>query len=359
MKEKSIFKTEISFGGVGLSAKALFAKHLALMLRSGLTITEALSIAHDSSQGALGKAIGGVMKSVESGRSLSASFGDYPRAFSPLLVHATYAGEASGTLPENFEAVAEELEKEKELVSKIQGAMVYPIVVLAGTFVLGLWMAFFILPKIVPLFEGLRVNLPPTTRALIKISHFIEERGLYLLPGIIGFGSISFWLLGQRFTEPFTHWFWLHLPIVKKITRASNLARFSRTLGTLLKSGINIDEAVIIAKNSMGNYYYRKSLGEVGVHVRKGSKLSLNLEEFPRLFPVIVTRMIKVGEESGKFEETLFYLAGYYEVEVDTATKGLSTAIEPILLIFIGLLVGGLALAIITPIYEISGNIRR
>lgn len=357
--QKNILSTEFHIGGVSLTQKALLAKHLAVMLRSGLTITEALSIAGESTFGKMRSALVGVLASIEKGRSLSESFAQYPRVFPSLFIQTIYAGESSGTLSENLETIAEQLEKEKELTEKIQGAMVYPAVILTAAFILGMCMAFFILPKITPLFEGLRIQLPPTTRALIGFSHFIEIWGWWLFGGIAGAVVILTWFVRQPMSHPVTHWLVLHLPIVKRVSYGANIARFCRTLGTLLKSGVNIDEAIGITRNSQGNYYYASALHHISARVRKGGKLSESLDEYPHLFPIIVTRMVRVGEESGRFEETLFYLANFYEAEVDTATKSLSTAIEPLLLIIIGVLVGGLALSIITPIYEITGNIRR
>lgn len=356
---KSAWNPDLSIGRVSLTQKALFAKHLAVMLRSGLTVGEALHISAESTQGKLARVILTIQKSVEAGRSLSSSFADHPRIFSGLFVQATYAGETSGTLSENLENIAAELEKEKELVAKIKGAMVYPIIVLVATFFLAMGVAFFVLPKIIPLFEGLHVELPPTTRALIAVSHFIDAYGFQLFWGIIA-GVIALALLiRQPFMKPITHWLFLHTPIVHSLVRGANLSRFCHTLGTLLKSGLNIDEALDITRDSLGNYYYKRALGSVSARIRKGSKLSDGLEDFSSLFPIIVTRMVKVGEESGRFEETLFYLANFYEADVDSATKALATAIEPMLLLFIGVLVGGLALSIITPIYEITGKIQR
>jgi len=357
--KKSLLEFEIPFGKVNLVQRALFTKHLTMMLKSGLPITEALSIAQDAASSKLKKVLRGVLKSVQAGQSLSKAFSLYPKVFSGLFISSTKAGEASGTLTENLENVAEQLEKEKELVSKIKGAMLYPVVVLTAAFVLGLVLAFLVLPKITPLFEGLKMDLPFTTRALIWFSHFIQDYGLYLFLGIIAFVIFIGWLIKQKFTRPVIHCLLLNTPIIRKISRGANLARFSRTLGMLLKSGVNIDEALEITRDTIGNYYFQQALEKVSQAVRKGTKLSENLSQFGGLFPTMLTRMIKVGEESGKFEETLFYLANFYENEVDTSTKTLSTAIEPILLIVIGLVVAFLALSIITPIYDITGGIKR
>lgn len=357
--KKGILEKEIAIGGVTLTQKALLARHLSVMLKSGLTITEALSIAQSSAAGKLKKILSKVLKSVRSGRSLSSSLEDCGKVFSGLFINAVYAGESSGTLEENLENIAQQLEKERELISKIKGAMLYPIVVLVAAFILMMVLSFVILPKIIPLFEGLKADLPITTRALISFSHFIQAHGAILFLSIVVFIALMGWAVRQKFSKPATHWFFLNLPVIKKLVINANLARFSRTLGTLLKSGINIDEAVDITTHTMSNYYYRKALGRAGQRISKGTELSENLIPFEHLFPVLVVKMIKVGEGSGRLEEVLFYLAEFYETEVDASTKVLSTAIEPILLIFIGLVVGFLALSIITPIYEITGDIGR
>lgn len=339
--------------------KALFAKHLSIMLHSGLSLIEALDIASQSSRGKLSGILRGVSESVKSGHSLSDSFARYPKVFSGLFVSTTKAGESSGTLVENLENISVQLEKEKDLIAKVKGALIYPAVILVSTFILGMVLSFVVLPKITPLFEGLHVELPITTKALIAFSHFIENNGLIFFLSIVAFITFALWLVRQPFTRPFTHFLLLHTPIISRITMNANLARFSRTLGMLLKSGLRIDESLDITKNTVGNYYYARALKRVSRNIRTGSKLSDNLAAFENLFPILATKMIQVGEESGQFEETLFYLASFYEDEVDAATKALSTVIEPLLLLFIGLVVGFLALSIITPIYDITGNIQR
>ncbi len=354
-----MFSADISIGGVNLTQKALFAKHLAVMLRSGLTITEALGIAADSSTGKMKRVSANLLKSVEAGNPLSEAMQRFPKVFSGLFVSAVYSGEESGTLEENLENIAEQLEKQKELSGKIKGAMLYPIVVLVAAFILGMAMAFLVLPKIVPLFEGLRVELPFTTKALIWFAKIVQEQGLWLFGGIIVGVIFLIWLFRQKFTRPISHGLALRFPVVKSITRNANLSEFCRTLGTLLKSGLNIDEALRITGESLNNYHYKRAIKSVTGRVSKGTKLSDNLKAHGDLFPKLVTRMIRVGEESGKLDETLTYLADFYDTEVEIATKTLSTAIEPILLIVIGLIVGFLALSIITPIYQITGSVKR
>lgn len=329
------------------------------MIKSGLTVLEALDISTDSLSGKPKKIVQSVKASVEAGQPLSASLAAYPNVFSQLFVNAVYAGETSGSLEVNLEHVAEQMRKEKELVDKIKGAMLYPIVILIATFALGMGISFFILPKITPLFQGLNIKLPITTRALISFANLVQAHGTLLFASIIACILILVWVSRQPFSRPVTHWFLLHFPIVKSISRNSNIARFCRTLSTLLKSGLTIIEAVNITRDAIGNYYYTHALDDVAGRLSSGIPLSRLLASHETYFPKLVTRMIAVGEESGQLEDSLSYLAGFFEEEVDNDAKTLSTGIEPILLIIIGIIVGFLALSIITPIYNITGNIGR
>ena len=358
-QKTSLLDTNVNIGGVTLMQKAVFAKNLSMMLKSGLTLHESLEITMDQSSGKLKKELKGVLSSVTSGQSLADSFARYPKIFSGMFVNITKAGEEAGTLEENLENIAIHIKKEAELYSKIKGALLYPIVVLVAAIFLGLAMSFLVLPKIIPLFEGLKVELPITTRMLIWFSHLIQDYGAYLFYGLIVFLSLAGWIIRQKFSHPVTHWLLLKLPIVKKIIKYTNLSRFSNTLATLLKGGLNIDKALVITQNTIGNFYYKETIPIITAHVAKGGTLSEGMIQFKKLYPKMVIRMVEVGEKSGGLEHSLFYLADYYENEVDTSTKSLSTAIEPILLIVIGLAVAFLALSIITPIYQITGNVRR
>jgi len=357
-EKKSILNFDISFGGVSLSQKVIFAKDLSLMLKSGLVLSEAMEIIEEQSTGKMKKVSKGLLNSIRSGQTLSSSLGRYPKVFSLFFVNIVNAGELSGNLEKNLENIAEELRKENDLISKIKGALYYPVTVMIAAFFMGLAMAFLVLPKITPLFEGLKVKLPLSTRVLIWMSHQISAYGVWLFFGIIIFIYFIYWLVRKEFSKPFTNWILIKMPVIKTIVIKTNLARFCRILGSLLKSGISIDEATDIANKALSNYYYKKALTKISRHVSQGGKLSEGLEEFADLFPRITTRMIKVGEKSGNLDETLFYLADSYEAEVDNSTKSLATLIEPILLLIIGLTVAFLALSIITPIYQITGNIK-
>jgi len=357
-KKKGTLNKSFSFGPITLVQKALFAKHVSIMLKSGLNIVEALAITEDEATGKFKNVLKQVLESVMSGNSLAESLRKHPRVFSNFFVNSVQVGEASGTLVENFQNIAKQLEKEQQLSSKIKGAMLYPLIIFGATIVLAIVLSFVVLPKIIPLFEGLNIELPLTTRILIWFSHFVASYGHIAVIVLVLIVAAFAALCRQKFSHPVTHWLLLHIPVVKGISKYANLIRFNRSLGILLKSGINIDEALRITSETVNNYYYQKAIAEVAGQIKKGTKLKNNLDKYRRLFPKLVSNMIGVGEETGRLDETLLYLADFYEFEVDNATKSLTAVLEPVLLLVIGVIVALFATAIITPIYVITGNVK-
>ena len=350
-------KRKTYFGKLSLSDKSFFVGNLSMMLRSGLSITESLDVVGEQSRGLLKIINLDIFESVSAGASLADSFSRHPKIFSNLFISIIRAGELSGNLEENLSALAKQLEKEKELSDKIKNAMVYPLVVLIMSFVIGIGLSVFVLPKITPIFEGLRVDLPTSTKVLISFSNYVEDNTAIFL--IQAFGSIFFlfWFLKQRFVKPFTHLFVLNFPFLKNISQYTNLARFSRTLSSLLTSGISIDEALLIVSATLNNIYYRKYAKEISLKVSSGEKLSEAMLEYDKYFTKSTIFMLRVAEKAGTLEETLENIATINESKLDQATKRIAVLIEPFLLIFVGLIVGWLAISIISPIYQITGSV--
>jgi type IV pilus assembly protein PilC len=355
----NLSQIDISIGHVSLTQRAFFAKTMSVLLKSGVPIIEALAIAEDSTTGRLKKIIAKTSQTVAAGKPFSDALAEHPKDFAPLFINICKVGESSGRLGNNLTTIAEQLEKEHALKSKIKSAMLYPLVILVAAVVVGIFMVAYILPKIVPLFRQLEVDLPVSTQVLIWISDLVIKQGLYLGIGITILLFFCFWFFSQKFTHPFTHWIQMHLPFVGVMTQQVNLALFCRTLGSLLNSGVSIDEAVIITTNTMGNYYYQKVLKQTYQSIVHGDTLSAGLSGYPKYFPHLATKMISVGEKSGNLDANLTYLSEYYEREVDNKAKTLPAIIEPILLMIIGLAVGFLALSIMTPIFRITSGIRR
>ena len=366
-KDKTVIKAKsnnwlsfsISLGKVSITQISLFVKTLAVMLKSGIPITQALEITVESSSGKIKQVLVKVIKSIQAGHSFSSSLQQHPKVFSKLLINSIKIGESSGTLEDNLEHLSIQIEKERDLINKVKSALLYPAIILTAATGLGVFMIIFVLPKIVPLFESLQTELPFSTRTLIFISYFFQNYKLAMAVSLIlliGVGS----LIGrQAFAKPYTHWLQLSIPVVSKINITANLARFCRTFGTLLKSGVDIQEALKITKETISNYYYKKAVDQALESVVNGGLLSSKLNEHKKYFPQLVLSMIKSGEQSGKLDETLLYLADYYDKEVDNSAKTLSTVLEPLLLLVLGLAVAFLALAIITPIFKLTGSVNR
>jgi type IV pilus assembly protein PilC len=344
-----------SIGWVSFIDKVLFARHLALMIRAGLPLRESVATIQEQSKNKkFKKVLDDVIKSIDNGQTLANSLARHPKIFDSFYINTIRVGEESGTLEENLGNLALQLEKSYEMKRKVQAAMVYPSFILIAIIVLSAGLTFFVLPQIIPIFKTFDIQLPLATRVLIRFTEIVQNYGLFILIGIIT--SIVILLLISRIrpVKFLIHKIILKLPIIGSIVRNVNLSHFTRTLGILLKSGLPVVSALNITQATLGNLIYQKELKETAEQVRKGKPISDYLKRREVLFPSMVSRMIGVGEKTGSLEETLTYLGNFYEIEVDRSIKSLSTILEPILLLIMGAGVGFIALAIISPIYEIT-----
>lgn len=355
---------EISFGGVSLLDKALFVKHLSTMLKSGISINEALEvISEQSSSSKFRKIINNVLEQVKAGQGLGKALEKYPKVFDPLYINIIKVGEDSGTLEENLEYLANELEDRLELIRNIKAASFYPVIILVSTAGLALVLSYFVLPQITRLFTSLDFQLPISTRILLFVANVMDQYGLWVIGGFIG-SLIGFKvLISQNFAKPAWHWFLLKVPIIGGTIINYNLVMMNRTLSILLKSGQTIDQSIKITIQTTNNRVYKKKIKQILPQIQKGKTLSSILSGFKQsrrhpLFPLLVIKMISVGERSGRLDESLSYISSYFAKEVDNTTKNLTTVIEPILLISVGLAVGFIAISVISPIYQITGQFR-
>jgi len=335
--------------------KYFFAKHLSLMIKAGLTLHESVAIIQEQSRSKkFKKILDNVLKNIESGRSLAISLSRHPRVFDKFYINIIKVGEESGTLGENLEYLALQLEKSNELRNKVKAAMIYPLIILSALILLTIGVIFFVLPKIIPLFKTLVIELPLATKVLIRFTEITQSYGFYVLIGVIVSGVILFLLFRTRLIKTLIHRTILKIPLVGSILRNFYLSYFGRTLGILLKSGLPLIRALDVTQVTLGNLTYQKELEQVTEEVKKGRSISDYLGERRAVFPLIVSRMVGAGEKTGSLEETLLYLGNFYEAEVDRATKNLSSVIEPIILVIVGAGVAFIALAIISPIYELT-----
>ncbi len=336
---------------------ALSIRNLSTLLKSGIDISEALGVVSNQIQDEkLKKVYESVQKDVQSGVTLAEAMKKFPDAFSTIITSIIDVGEQGATLENNLLFLSDYLKKNYELHKKIKGATTYPIIILFMTFIEFIGIIYFILPKLEALFSTFK-NIPDFTKGILNLSAFIRENGVYLLIGGIIILIFINWALGTKPGKRFKDFVALRFPVFKKMNVADILSTFSRTLAILLESGIPLQKALVIAQATMLNSYYAHILGKVTEDVKAGKNLASSLAVYPKYFPESYRKMVEIGEETGNLEDNLTYLYDLYTEDLTEMSNNITTLIEPLLLIFIGVLIGGLALLIITPIYQLTGSI--
>ncbi|MEJ0053383.1 MAG: type II secretion system F family protein [bacterium] len=342
----------------GKEEQMLFAKRLALMLRSGVPIVAALSLlgeearTHSSSH-----ILHTLRETVAAGRPLSAGLAAFRSVFGDLGVHLVEVGETSGSLPEHLERFSQSIKKERALRRKVIGALLYPAIIVAATLGITTLLALYVFPKIIPVFKGFHAALPLSTRLLISLSESFARYGLYILLALMAVVAAAVLLLRVPSIRLAAGRALLRIPLLGTLFREYAVASLARTLGTLLGSGVGVVRAVELAALGTRSGAYRKACGEMAEFVSTGQKVSAAFALEPLLFPPMLAQMLSVGESTGSLSESLLYCADFYEEELDELSKSIAVLIEPVLMIVMGLIVGFVALAIITPIYGITQNL--
>ena len=344
---------------LGFQEKLLLVKNLATMQKVGITMTEALSIIIDQTKGANNrKMYENILEMIKSGQSLSKSLREYNYIFPDIMVNMIETGEESGTMEKVLNQLDLQMEKEYEIRKKVVSAFIYPAVIISITLVLAVGIVLFIMPKIIKIFDNFDLALPLPTRILIAVSGLITEKPFTTLISVVAAVFISVTILRMKALKPILHRITLYLPVFGGILISANLARFARTLNSLLQSGVTMNKSLEIIMKMVDNNMYRQAIGVAHERIEQGGKLGESLANNERLFPPIATKMIEIGERTGSLETTTASLADLYEKKVDALTRNLSVLLEPILLVFMGVLVGGIALAIILPIYQLPNLIQ-
>lgn len=345
-------------GRVKMRDLIIFSHNLSLMMTAGLSLSRALSILERQTKNVTFKAtIKTLIEDISHGNTLSGSMAKFPKVFSPIFVSMVHAGEESGGLSAALLVVGDQLEKSYALKKKIKGALIYPSVVISVLMIIGILMFIYVVPTLAATFKELNVDLPTSTKVIMWISDVLSNHFLAGLMGVIVFavGVISI-LRTKRGHRAFEKSLF-YLPIVGELVRQSNAARTTRTLSSLLSSGVDMIEAITITKDVLQNSYYKEVMDIAADRVQKGIALSSVFVEKDKIYPLLVGEMIEVGEETGKLSEMLLNVAVFYEDEVDSATKNMSTIIEPLLMVVIGASVGFFAVSMITPMYSVMSGI--
>jgi type IV pilus assembly protein PilC len=348
------------FSRVSFLDKLLFTKHLALMIKSGITIVEAITILEDQTKSsAFKELLLKILADIQNGKSFAKSLEKHPSVFNVFYVSLINIGEESGTLDENLVYLAKQLAKEYAFRKEIRGAMMYPLIVLSAAAIIGMGISLFVLPQLINLFTGFDVQLPLATRILLWFAQTMRDYGIIIVLGILGFIIFLRFFVNTKVVKPFWHWTLLSFPIFGQMVQNVELSMLTRSLGIMIKSGLPIGTSLEIEANMSSNIIFNNYSKRMLSGITRGHSLSQELaSHYYTKIPGIVVKMIAVGEETGKLDETLLYLADFFEEEVEDTAKNISTLLEPVMLLGIGLVVAFIAFAIISPIYQLTGSIK-
>lgn len=344
---------------ISLKDMVIFSRQFAAMIESGVAMLRALNVlSEQTGNPRLKKALEQIRYEIEQGSTLSDTLSKHPGIFDRLYVAMVKAGEAGGVLDQVLNRLAGFMEEKSKLTQQVRAAMTYPVVVMLIAVVVFYAMLTLVLPTFSGLFTSLGSELPAYTRFLIIISNFL--RSWYMLVVIGGIG-VAVWVIknwyetkGGRLTLDFTL---LNMPVMGDILRKVAVARFTRTFGTLVKSGVPIVTALDVVKDSAGNAVLAKAIEAIIAKVQQGGTISGPLSE-SKIFPPMVTQMVAIGEETGQLETMLEKIADFYDVEVETAVEGLTSLMEPLMIVVLGGLVGAIVIGMYLPIFTVISKIQ-
>lgn len=351
-KKKGVsFKTK---RGIKTDELVVFSRQFTTLIESGIPVVESLEIMCEQVNNSYFRSVlEDILKEVKGGSSLSRAFTKYPNVFPEIYISMVEAAEISGALPEILDRLAVYFEKTNALKKKITSAMYYPVIVLF----IALGVTTFLLIKVVPsfqdIFDMLGGKLPLPTQILINISHFLRDNFITIVLSLVIVGVLFIRYINTAQGKYRYHRVLLNLPLLGDIVKKIAIAKFSRTFATLIRSGVSITECLEIVGKTSGNKVIEEAVNNCREAVQRGDSISLPLEE-TGIFPPMVVKMIAVGEKSGRLETMVSKIAQFYEEQTESIISGLSSIIEPLVIAFLGVVVGGIVIALFLPVFKIS-----
>jgi type IV pilus assembly protein PilC len=353
-KSKSVLEISKILKRVSVIDKMLFTRHLGVMLKAGLPFSRSISVLSEQTNNLyFAEILQSVQEDLQKGNSLADSLAKYPKVFDGLFVSMIRVGEIGGNLEEVLNILYIQLKKEHELVSRIRGAMMYPAVIIFAMIIIGTLMMIYVVPSLLNIFIEMEVELPLSTKIIVFVSNALQNYGIFIFSGFIILAVLFLKSIKTSKGKKAFDYFLLRLPTIGGIISKVNMARFSRTLSSMIASGISIVEALKIISGTLGNTYYKESAEEACQYIQKGIELSEIVGKYDKLYHPLMVHMIEVGEETGTLEDTLKQVAEFYEGEIEQITSNLSSIIEPILMLIIGGAVGFFAISMLQPMYGI------
>ena len=340
-----------------VSAKELvaFSRQLALMFKAKIPLSQSLrTLAEQTKNRSFKEKILMISDEIEAGAPFSQALSRFPKLFSSFFVNMVKSGEASGTLTESLNYLADHLEREYHLFSKLKGALVYPALILVVSVGVLLMMMFFVIPNLAKVLTETGQELPVATRIVIALSNFLRHSGwiLFTLIAIAVF-FVSRWFGttdGRKFKDRLV----LRIPLVKTFLKMIFVSRFAENLSTLISGGLPITQSLEITGDVVGNSLYKERIEKIKEEVKEGRKVSGILAEYPEEFPALLTQMVIIGEKTGTLDQSLMNVVDFYRKEVDLSMESLLSLLEPIMIIFLGLTVAGLMGSVLLPLYKMT-----
>lgn len=341
------------FERISRKDRVLFSRQLSILFKTKVPLVEALrTLSIQTKNPSLKEIIEKLADDVEGGTTFSTALSKHPKVFSPFYISMVKSGEVSGTLSESLSYLADYLEREYHLYGRIKGALTYPIMIfIVMIFILSL-MIFFVLPQLISLLEQTGQELPLITKIVIAFCDFAKKWGLISIVGFMGLATLSFRYLKTAQGKKIFDKFLLKIPIIGSFAKLVYLSRFAESLSTLIAGGLPIVKALEISGEVVGNDIYKTIIFETRERVRRGEPISQGLKNYPDLFPPIFAQMTTIGEKTGTLDQTLRQIVDFYQKEVERGIEGLLSILEPVMIMFLGGLVGLLVGSILLPLYQ-------
>lgn len=360
VKEKSVNFTsgKISFGKkIGYIDKITFTGNLSIMIKAGVNLSDAIDIlAADTDNNYFKRILNDIKFGIENGKPLSEGLKNYPKDFNPIFIAMIQSGEESGKLEESLSRLNSQLKKEFGLISKVKNALIYPTVLIGGVLVVWVLIVTFIIPKLVNLIAGANLKIPVTTKIVFFVAKVASWNPLITIGVVLGVIILLALLARLKSVKKLVAKILFKTPISSELMKNLELIRFCRTTGILLGSGIAIAKSLEIASANVTLPIYKKIILDAKEKIIKGVSLANAFRGTEKYFPSLLISVINVGEKTGELDKLLQSLADFYEEQADNTLKTLTSSMEPILLVIVGVLIGGMAVSIVMPIYQLIGT---
>ena len=355
----SLMKRLAAIGTISQREVVEFTRHLAVMLGAGVTIFEAILFLKDQSRNKVFTArLENIIESLNNGQPLSAAMKKFPKVFPAIYVNIIRVGEQSGTLSQTMLDLADNLEEGEQFRRRVKGALIYPKIILGVMLTFIFVLALFVMPRILTIFTSMGAEIPMATRVIIAITEFINKHLTLILGTMFGAGWGVYFALKNPKIRKARDRLYIHLPFVGYIIHNYNTAQAAQHFGTLFASGIPIMRCLEITQSVMANKVFQDEIIYMIDRIKNGASLSQSFPE-PSVFPPMFVKMIRVGERTGKLPHVIDYMKNYYKGLVDNDVRNITAIIEPVIMILLGLMVTGLVVTVIGPIYQLISNVGR